>query len=314
MVISQTPSSGPTSAPSNEIWGPNPQRKRLEDELAKAQDEIRDSLLLKGMKEKHPTVVKLRKKIEDLEASIEQTPAVGRMSQFQADSGPGGLQLAFEHAAVKAEIALVTNRLQKVQSELDLLQTHVAEYSKVAQEYADLVKVEGERQEEVKRWNARLGELQMQLGAEVAHRATHQKTIQPARRQYVPSTPKLWMVMAGALLGGLGAGGGLAFLAQIFDRSISTTEDAQEYFESPIFGVIGEIVTRSLQRKRALRRWIVTPAVSLLVAAVVALSAWVTVLRLQDQEKYQRLLYGPKAMMTHPAHEDGAVALASEDK
>lgn len=296
--LTSQPTTQPGSAPaSQDIWGPNPEYKRLQDELAKAQSELRDLRLLGGMKEKHPQVVKLKSKVEDLQALIARTPQVSKMAGMM-DSPQGNLQMAFEGAAIKSQIQLLTGRLSQAQGELDQLQKHVAEYSKASQEYSDLLKSETERQEDVKRWNERLAQLQMQLGAEVANRATHQSTIQPARRQYIPSNPKLWLIVLAALFGGLGAGGGLAFAASMFDRSFSSTESAQHYFQLPVLGVIDEIVNEAQLRKRRRRRWILAPIMGVLLVGAIAASFWLTQLRLYDQDRYRDMLSNPVKIIT----------------
>ena len=206
------------------------------------------------MKEQHPYVIGLKKRIADLEDRIAKTPPTVKLNDVYSTGVAGTIQRSLDLAAVEAEIRLVGNRLSDAKSELDHLQTHAAEYAKVARDYAELIKTETERSEEVGRWNVRLSDLQMQLGAEVANRATIQATIQPAKRPYVPSSPNPLMVWAGSVLIALATGAGVAFLASMMDRSVSSADLAEEWFDLPVHGTIGEIVTPAQRRARLAKR------------------------------------------------------------
>lgn len=292
--VSQIKSS--SSQPSQEFFGPNPERKRLSDELIKVQEELSNAMRLKGMKDKHPYVIALRKKIDELQQAHDKAPPIGKVQEI-FDVGRSSIQWALDKAALRAEVEMLTRRIAQAQEELDRLQTRSAEFSKISREYGDLVKVEGERAEDVKRWHTRLAELQMQLGAEVAQRATHQSTIQPARRQYIPSSPNLALVLAGTIIGGLAAGGGLVFLAGFFDRSLALPEDAKKHFDLPVFGTIGEIVTDRQRRAKRIKMVVLTPVLALMIVSALAFSSWSTILRLRDQEKYHRLRQQPVEMV-----------------
>ena len=306
LVLTRTASqpattSAPTSGPVQEIWGPNPEIARLQEEQAKARTDLQDCLMLRGMKEKHRDVIALRKKIKDLDTRLATLPPQVKLQEVHAGAGAGGtsLELAFQQAAVKSEIALLTGRVDQVQGELDHMQKSVAEYAKVADEYAGFVKTEAERQEDVKRYQTRLADLKMQLGAEVAQRATQSRTIQPAARQYLPSSPQLWMVLMSAVFGGLAAGGGLVFLANFFDRTLGNSQDASEYLGVPVHGVISEIVTQQQLRQRRRRALMLYPLCGIVLGAGLLMSLYFAKLRLTDQEKYQRFQQNPTSFLLH---------------
>ncbi len=279
--------------PAEEVWGPNPERGRLTDELARIREDLDNSTKIKGMKEQHPYVIGLKKRIADLEDRIAKTPPTVKLNDVYSTGVAGTIQRSLDLAAVEAEIRLVGNRLSDAKSELDHLQTHAAEYAKVARDYAELIKTETERSEEVGRWNVRLSDLQMQLGAEVANRATIQATIQPAKRPYVPSSPNPLMVWAGSVLIALATGAGVAFLASMMDRSVSSADLAEEWFDLPVHGTIGEIVTPAQRRARLAKRALFWPAAGAVLLAMVAAAGWTATLRLTDQDRYAQVLHQP---------------------
>ena len=65
-----------------------------------------------------------------------------------------------------------------------------------------------------------------------------------------------------AIVGGLAFGAGLVFLANLLDRSVSTTEEAVHHFDLPVHGVIAEIVTARQQWVRRTKVWTIGPAVT----------------------------------------------------
>jgi len=100
------------------------------------------------------------------------------------------------------------------------------------------------------------------------------------------------MILAGSGFGSLALAGGVVFLASFFDRTVTHPELAAMLFEVPVHGVIGEILTDGQRRARRVRRLVVAPLAVLLLAAGVALSAWLTTTRVSDHDAYKRFFGG----------------------
>jgi hypothetical protein len=141
----------------------------------------------------------------------------------------------------------------------------------VRQEYLGILKDVADQKAEVDRWEKRLAEVKMALEAEAAKHRTRLSQVELAQKQFRPSSPKLLYVLAFAILGGLAFGGGLVFLTNMVDRSITTTEEAADHFGLPVLGTIGEITNSRQRARRKALRWGLGPAAAL--AAVLAIGA-----------------------------------------
>jgi len=276
--------------PAREVTGPNPEYAKLTDEIRRIKQDCNDAVTFRGWTEKHPTMLAMRKKIVSLEAALEQTPPTNTFQQSAEPAAGNWLQLEFDLAATRSQILMLTQRLEKVQRELDGLQKNVALYTRAAQEYADKVKEEGDWSERIAYFQTRHNDLQLQLNAEMSQRGTRQDTLRYAVRPHTPSSPKLWMILAGSGLGALALAGGMVFLASYFDHTVTHPELAAMQFEVPVHGVIGEILTAGQRRARRVRRWVVVPLMVVVLAAGVASSAWLAATRVMDNDAYRRFL------------------------
>jgi len=294
LLLMNQPASQPTSGPAREVMSVNLEYQRLDEELHRVRGELGDALIVRGLKDKHPIVVALKKKIADLESQFKQTPRTQKVQEMFPETPPySSMQLQFDLAATRASMQQLSSRLAKVQGELDELQKNVAVYTRVAQEYADKCKQEADWTEKIRVFQLRQNDLQLQLNAEISQRGTRQATLRYATRPYEPSSPKLWMILVGAVLASLGAGAGMTFLAGFFDRTVRQPESAERQFDVPVHGVIGEIVTQQERRARRKRTLVLTPIVAIVLLAIIAFSLWMTAIRVLDNEKYRRFLHSP---------------------
>ena len=225
-------------------------------------------------------------KVAQLEKEIEETPAEAVLQKEYGSEDARGI-LAMQLADAQADLDLATNELSRLDERLMSLQELHANFGPVRQEYVELVKEKEKVQAEVDRWQGQLTGVQMALAAEVAKKRTHLETTQFAKKQFRPSSPKLELVLAAALLGGLAAAGGVVFLLQSLDRTINTTEDALEAFGVPLCGVTGEIVPPRQRLRRRLVHWVGRPIIGLLVVLVLGLATLNIVLWLRYPEEYE---------------------------
>lgn len=151
--------------------------------------------------------------------------------------------LTIQETTAQSEYQMATNELERLQARQVALQNIMNNYGPVRQEYLGMIKEVTDQQAEVDRWQKRRTEVQMALAAEAAKHRTHLTQVELAQEQFKPSSPKLLYVLALAIVGGLAFGGGLVFLTNTVDRSITTTEEATAHFGLPVLGSIGEIMT-----------------------------------------------------------------------
>ena len=296
---------------------------RLLDQQQQYQRSLDEGRTLNHMTEKHPRMEALKKQIKDLDDRIakartrltdvqsrrsdyisrvkESLPDTARGSEL-VQSSPDPLlrrafemqmaQMVMEETAAQLEVNLTTSELGRLKDHQDKLRKVLDGYVPKRQEYVEIVKKVTDQQAEVNRWQARLTGVNMDLAAEAAKRRTHLSQVELAQEQFRPSSPKLLYVIAFALVGGLAFGGGLVFLANTMDRSVSTTEDAVDCFGLPILGIIGEIVTSKQKTRRKMIR-VVLRAVAVLAVAAIGLAAMNITLWLNDRSGFEEWKKAP---------------------
>ena len=296
---------------------------RLLDQQQQYQRSLDEGRTLNHMTEKHPRMEALKKQIKDLDDRIakartrltdvqsrrsdyisrvkESLPDTARGSEL-VQSSPDPLlrrafemqmaQMVMEETAAQLEVNLTTSELGRLKDHQDKLRKVLDGYVPKRQEYVEIVKKVTDQQAEVNRWQARLTGVNMDLAAEAAKRRTHLSQVELAQEQFRPSSPKLLYVIAFALVGGLAFGGGLVFLVNTVDRSVSTTEDAVDCFGLPILGIIGEIVTSKQKTRRKMIR-VVLRAVAVLAVAAIGLAAMNITLWLNDRSGFEEWKKAP---------------------
>ncbi len=279
-------SSRDAGRPLRVVKGPNPELRRLQDQLHEFKNKLEVALTLKCMTEKHPTVQTLRSKISQLRQHLQQTPAE-TVLQTLYDSGAMRRDAALQLAVSESDVQVISEELERLQQRLRSYQSLVADSGPVRQEHLEIIRALEEQQAEARRWQQRRTDVQMALAAELAKRRTHLDAVESAQRARRPLFPRLWMILGLAVIGGLAFGGGTALFADAVDRSVVTMEDAAQYFGVPVHGVIGEIATVHQRAVQRFKRWIVAPAISLIVLSVLGLSGLSVVLRLQYPEKHR---------------------------
>ena len=256
--------------PVKEVIGPNPRRVDLENQLRGLEQRVVDLKSLNGMKEEHPTIKFLRKRIKYTKEQLENEPVeivtqkIIERRELPPDRGA-------ELQQARAVLAALRKKIRELVERERSLDKALANFSTTRQEYIDLTTRLSERQLDQTAWYTRLRQVRVALQAEVNKRRTHLSTVETAQKQVRPSSPSLARILTLAILGGLGFGAGLVLLANMMDRSISTTEDASKHFNIPVHGVVGEIVTATKRSRRRLVRWLVTPAASLVTMIVLFL-------------------------------------------
>jgi hypothetical protein len=154
--------------------------------------------------------------------------------------------------AATREAKMLDEDLARFQRSHDDGEALMADFAAIRQQYVEVTKKIAEQQAELTGWQSQLSGVQMSLAAEVAKKRTHLKAVQAAQEQFLPSFPALPLVLGFSIGGALAFGIGLVFLANMFDRTISTTDGLAEEFGVPVHGVIGEIVLPKQRRRRRL--------------------------------------------------------------
>jgi uncharacterized protein involved in exopolysaccharide biosynthesis len=294
IALRRKATSRPTSQPVQIVRGPNPQLRRLQEQL-RSWNEALDSMLMQ-MKPAHPKVKAAMAKIAQLEKRIAETPKEVVIEKVFEPEGTDEKDLegfAVNMEAAKAKWDTVKDEIERQQNRLDDLNALLKNFIPMYEEYKEILASQEKEKAEADRWRKRLTDIQMALAAEAAKRRTHLETIEAAQRQFRPSSPDLKMVLGFALLGGVGFGGALVFLLNLLDRTIATAEDASKYFEVPVHGIIGEIVTRRDIAWRRFKRWVIGPTVALVLLVAVGASITSIVLRVRYPNQYEQWRTSP---------------------
>jgi uncharacterized protein involved in exopolysaccharide biosynthesis len=292
-------STEPASQPVQWHKAPNPAMKELQEELRKTQQQLRDAREINNMTEDHPTVISLKKKVEQLQETIKNTDEEVVVETVYG-SGPGSdvarTELTMQVAAASAELETVGSELGRLESRLGSFRDLMANFGKVRADYEAILKKIADQESETKTWQSKYASLQMAFDAEMMNRRMHLNAIQTAQKQFRPSFPQLWTVLALAVVGALAFGGSLVLLAGAIDRSLATPEEAAE-LQLPVLGAIDEIVTPGLRRVRRMRRLVLWPAVGVVMAALVAVAGLSVVLWLQYPQVYEQFRAGPASFL-----------------
>jgi len=295
---------------------------KRQEQLLQYKSSLEEAKTLGHMTDKHPRVIALRKQIADTENQV--TDAQNRVVELEArvrelagravtptttaldTSGRDAILeearqrgnelrdtlLTMDLAAAQSEVDSTTNELARLQQRKVDVDKLLNQFGPIRQEYLGIVKDVTDQQAEVDRWQKRQTEVQMTLAAEAAKRRTHLTQVELAQEQFKPSSPKLLYVLAFAILGGLAFGGGLVFLTNTVDRSITTTEEAAGHFGLPVLGTIGEIMTAPRRARRKMIRWGLGVA-AVVVALAIGAAALNIALWLNSREQYDQWRASP---------------------
>ena len=283
-----------TTGPSTLVTGLNPELQRLEDQLREYRERLGDAITLNRMTGKHPTVATLREKIAQLEKHIEGTSKwieVERVYEPGPRAGANQLQFHISMDQAMARKNSIAEEIKGLEREARELRTLKDEkFVPIRRQYKQKLDEAAEVRKELAIFKKSLSDVELAMEAEIDRRKQQKEEVWAAREQYRPSSPTLRTVLGGAIFGGLAFGGGLVFLFNFLDRSITTTEDAMRHFDLPVYGVIGRIVSRRERLTSRIRRWIVIPIVAIIALGCLSLCMWSVVLWLQYPDKYKQWL------------------------
>ncbi len=291
---------GEEENPREIIKGPNPEYTRLQDDLRNAQNQLTELTAVRNMKEAHPTILLLKRKIEQLEQDLAKTEPTAVLNEVYGASGQVN-QLELERLRLKVQVEVAKNRLARLEAQRTLYNDLMANFGPARREYLELIKKMTDKEQELNRWEDQRTAIQMNLAAEAAKRRTHLNAVQAASRQYLPSSPSLWKILGFAVLGGLVFGGGLVFLASWIDQTVSTPEEAAKGFGIPVFGYVDVIVTPQKGFLRKFRKWVIVPLVVVVLTVALVLTTLDVTLRLQHPESYTQWQASPTAFLSHQA-------------
>ena len=269
----------------------DPQRGRMEAQIASLASEIADARTIRHMKDSHPYVESLNQKLKQLRADFERLPQTiaGETVNPTAELSPWDS----ERSRIGMELKTFRNKLD--QCEKDLAKHGTTKDDLVAQRATVFERQQRFmlRQQELSNlksdlsvWQSKLEEINRSMAAENNDRGTRFNTVEECRRPAKPTTPKLSATFI--FSGGIGLALGIAavFLREVFDRSFRNPARVRQILGIPVLETIGEIAVGSSPR-RLFRKIVLPMTAGIQVLAILALGS-AMYLSLESPELYTR--------------------------
>jgi len=243
-----------------------------------AQDEAQLAALLVDFTDKHPRVVSLQERIEQLKkecrAEIDAAGAnragSSRPAQ-QLEANPVYQNLRIQLSNAEVELAEARARLKAQQDDVSRLRRDVDKITEVETQLKQLNRdynvVQTRHQELLKRWE----DLQAKKRLDPVTDNVQFRRIEPPFAEANPVGPNRPLLLAGVLVFALAAAGALAFALNQFHPTFFTPTSLRRVMDLPVLGSISIIVPPEILAKERFDRsvWIVA-VVMLLVSTAAA--------------------------------------------
>ncbi|MGD8452865.1 MAG: hypothetical protein PVJ57_13680 [Phycisphaerae bacterium] len=286
-----------------------PALPQSEQVIAKAirdvEQEIADAMLVSRMTAEHPTVQRLRRRIEGLEAAREAlraqnaaAPEETETVQAQTAVTAKRPRLRFEGERLRVELEIEALRRQYdiVRSDYAVAQQRTEKlgdlYDELLGQSAELRKIQeqlGQDATTIAMWRQHMGQLDRILSAENVERGTQFPLIEEPRdgsRAISPRTASVFAVCTGA---GLAVAALLVALAELMDRSFRTAGQVTRVLGIPVLESVGVIATPQVRRRRLRERIIWGPALALLLG-VLLIAGGLAYTSLEQPALYQQAI------------------------
>lgn len=219
---------------------------KTEDELELETLEDRLEQLKLNYTDRHPDIIKLQKKIQELrkkvdeDANTEQVvlpsgqPSLGRRTLRDVDRQ----QLLNEREEIKIQIVALNSEIIEAERKIVFYQKMVQETPNREQELLSLNRDYQNIKESYDSLLSRKLESDISVNMEKKQKGEQFRILDAANLPQKPSEPdmkKLFILVVGA---GLGLGGGLIFLLEYMDSSFRKPEEIDTLLELPVLGTI----------------------------------------------------------------------------
>ena len=195
--------------------------RKVRGDLALAEAELAE--LLKRYLDKHPKVIEKRGKIESLEEGLASSE-----------------KRIFDSILNKAELAKAT-----AMNLNGVLEIRKSEQQGMNQKSIEYYALEREAKQSETLYNLALQRLK-ETELQEKDIVQNMHVIDLATAQMAPIKPKKMLTFFLGIVGGLGAGFGLAFFVNFLDDSIKSQDDVEAYLKLPFLGYIPNIKTTSI--------------------------------------------------------------------
>ncbi len=275
-AIAETPKTIP-----EHITAPNPELLRLQEKQRKLQDELANAVDVLKMKDAHPDVISLKKRIAELQVKIDNTDKT-IIAQEQHKTNPKLAELELQYTQAKSELEAMNRQIAVVSDQIKAMAAQTDDMFPVRSEYRKLSREIEQAHRQLAFWEDNLRRVEMTLTAEAGQRGIQLDFVRPGRVSPKPVSPNLAQVVMAAIGLGLLAGSLSVFFAHRTDETFASGDELAKAFDLPLLGTVSELISRQQRKARRIRNMILYPTNAMLMAA--ALIGMATILYL-DLEK-----------------------------
>ena len=235
---------------------------------------------------RHPDVIRLQRKIEELERK--SPPPSADLSGGGAVRAGGGVSLPAAARGVEAdliaqrngaarEIVAIRNEISALQEQIAGYQQRVEDTPKLEQELLALKRDYENTQKTYDSLLARKQEAEVAANMERQQKGEQFRILDPARLPDKPQSPDMRKLFLICVMAGLGLGGGLIFLLEFLDKSVKKLESVPKKLGIPLLVAVPRIDHPRDIRKRRLNNGL-SIAAAVICMALLAIFAAVSVL------------------------------------
>jgi polysaccharide chain length determinant protein (PEP-CTERM system associated) len=246
----------------------------------------------------HPDVIRLQRKIEELE---KENPPLSANSADTGSSRPaGGVGLPAAGRGVEAdlitqrnsaarEIVAIREELSALQEQIAVYQRRVEDTPKLEQELLSLKRDYDNTQKTYDSLLARKQEAEVAANMERQQKGEQFRILDPARLPDKPQSPDMRKLFLMCVMAGLGLGGGLIFLLEFLDKSVKKLESVPKKLGIPLLVAVPRIDHPKDIRKRRFNDGL-SIAAAVICMALMALFAAVSVLGMPGPTEFVKRL------------------------
>jgi len=201
--------------------------------------------------DEHPDVTSVRRII----AELEEEKAERAAQQPPRPAAPQETMTAFQQhlnfslAEAESNVASLTVRVEEYEKRLQALKEQVDRIPRIESEYASLQRNKNVIQGNYEQLLATRERAAMTGDVESQTEAVDFRIIEPPRVPSSPSDPNRPLLASAALVLGIGAGTGLAFLLGQIRRTVTSRSQLAELTGRPVLGMVSYVETRKGRRR-----------------------------------------------------------------
>ncbi|CAN2043661.1 Protein GumC [Candidatus Magnetomoraceae bacterium gMMP-1] len=222
-----------------------------EEELRLRELKQQLTMLLHRYTDKYPDVIKLKKTIESIEASMPSTSVKkAETTDSPQPEKPKAkdliaakiktLQLT-QGAELRNEINTYKQDIIKAKKQIQIYEKRVEETPKREQELLSLKRDYDNIKDTYNSLLARKLESELSVSMEKKQKGEQFRIIDSARLPEKPVKPNMQIILMASIALGLGIGGGIIFLLEYIDSSFKTTEEVESFLDLPVIATVPAI-------------------------------------------------------------------------